>query len=308
MKNKSRIKIAIVGATGLVGRMFAKVLTERKIEAEYILFNRTGGACVEILGRTYLTNALTEDNVRLFGSCDFALFSAGSETSKAFAPLFAEMGAIVIDNSSAFRRDPTKLLIIPECNGAALKKVKPKTIISNPNCTTIGSLVALKPLDDVFKLESVVYSSYQAISGAGGKAMLAFQNGTHAVINNVIPYIDGEEEKMAHETRKILGRENISVVATCIRVPVPNCHTVAIHATFKKPITVEAVKEVLKKSAGVVLLADDILPSPIVAEGRDEVFVGRIRIVENTLCFITASDNIRKGAATNAVQIMQKML
>jgi aspartate-semialdehyde dehydrogenase len=308
MKNKARVRIAIVGCTGLVGRMFARVLSERKIEAEYILFNRSGGSMVEILGRTYVTNPLTVDNVNLFGACDFALFSAGSEVSKAFAPLFAEKGAIVIDNSSAFRRDAKKLLVIPECNGELLKNVLPGAIISNPNCTTIGSLPALKPLDDAFKLESVVYSSYQAISGAGGKAMLAFQNGTHAVINNVIPFIDGEEEKMAHETRKILGHSDISVVATCMRVSVPNCHTVAVHAKFKTTPTVEQVKTILSKASGVVLLNDDELPSPIVANDHDEVFVGRVRVVENTVCFVTASDNIRKGAATNAVQILQKLI
>ena len=312
----------------MVGRMFARVLTERKIRARYILFNRAGGADVEIGGKLYKTNALNEHNVRAKGAYDYALFSAGADVSRQFAPLFAKLGAVVIDNSSAWRRDVNVPLVIPECNIASAIDHENNTrngsqphgrIIANPNCTTIGSLPALKPLDDEYGLKRVVYASYQAISGAGANPKFLYP-----IDNNVIPYIAGEEEKMAHETNKILrgvcdkhgffagGAGRIEVSATCIRVPVKNCHTVAIHAEFSMPVNIDRVREILSRASGVVLLPEGDLPMPIVANGHDEIFVGRVRIPDGfggcAVDMVTASDNIRKGAATNAVQILQKLL
>ncbi|MDR0462111.1 MAG: aspartate-semialdehyde dehydrogenase [Christensenellaceae bacterium] len=307
-KNAKRLSIAIVGATGNVGRTFCKVLTEEKIIADYIPFNTKGGAVVEINGKAYMTQALTHESAQAT-KVDYALFSVGADLAREYAPIFAKNGVIVIDNSSAFRRDPDKALIIPECNANVIRGAKAGTIIANPNCTTIGSLVALKPLDDAFKLKRVIYSSYQAISGAGNSPQFAYP-----IENNVIPYIDGEEEKMVFETNKILGRtadNQIGVTATCVRVPVANCHTIVINATFEKPLTIEKVKKLLVKAPGLVLLPDDQLPMPVVANDRNEVFTGRVRLdasCPNTINLITASDNIRKGAATNAIQIMQYLM
>jgi aspartate-semialdehyde dehydrogenase len=193
---------------------------------------------------------------------------------------------------------------VPECNGELLKDVTSGAIIANPNCTTIGAMVALKPLDDAFVLKRVVYSTYQAISGAGANPKFAYP-----IENNVITWIDGEEEKMVFETRKILGRE-VGVAATCIRVPIANCHTIAINAEFERPVDLLQAKVILKNASGVVFL-DDELPMPILANGRNEVFVGRLRVDEsrpNTLNLISVSDNIRKGAATNAVQILRCLM
>jgi len=295
-----------------VGRMFATVLTEENFDADYVLFNRAGGEVVEICGKKYTTKPLNVMTVTA-QKFDFALFSAGAEVSKTYAEIFANNGAIVIDNSSAWRRDPAFPLVIPECNidvaKEYVKKVKKDGrggIIANPNCTTIGSLVALKPLDDAFKLKKVIYASYQAISGAGANPKFAYP-----IENNVIPYISGEEEKMVHETRKILGRDDIAVSATCIRVPVKNCHTVAIHAEFEQKPDMETVKRVMSNAMGLVLLPEGELPMPIIANGRNEVFAGRVRISDtfkNTICLVTASDNIRKGASTNAVQILKALI
>lgn len=299
------IKIAIIGATGLVGRTFAKVLTEEKIEADYVLFNRAGGTEIEIYGKKYMTQALSEEAARQ-SKPDYTFFCAGAEVSKKYVPIMAGTGSIVIDNSSAFRRAPEIPLVIPECNPKMLKKVKRGGIVANPNCSTIGALVALKPLDDKFKLKRIIYSTYQAISGAGANPKFAYP-----IENNLIPFINGEEEKMVFETRKILGRTDIGVSATCIRVPVKNCHTVSINAEFEKPLTVEKARKILSKAPGVVLLPENELPMPIIANDLNEVFIGRIRADDshpNTINLITVSDNIRKGAATNAVQILKCLM
>ena len=294
-----RPTIAVVGATGLVGRTFLKVLTERAIEADYILFNREGGAELAVCGRVCTTVALTAENVRA-RRYDFALFSAGSAVAAEFAPIFVECGAVVIDNSSCFRRDADKELVVPEVNMGAVKNRG--GIISNPNCTTIGAMVALKPLDDAFGLRSVVYSTYQAISGAGARPKFAWP-----IADNVIPYIDGEEAKMEFETQKILGHA-VTVWATCIRVPVRNCHTITIHAEFEGMVDEAGVREALGNGRGVVMLDDGRLPMPILVDGRDEVFVGRVRARGHIVDMVICLDNIRKGAATNAVQIMQEIM
>jgi len=301
---ENAIKIAIVGATGLVGRTLCRVLTEENIEAQYIPFNTKGGAVVEICGKNYMTRPLNHDTVATT-QADFVFICVEKELSLEFSPIFAQNGAIVIDNSSAYRRDPEKFLIVPECNGKLVKGAKPQ-IIANPNCSTIGAMVALKPLDDAFKLKRVVYSTYQAISGAGANPKFAYP-----IDNNVITFIDGEEEKMVHETRKILGRPDIGVTATAVRVPIANCHTISINAEFERPVKMDKVKKILSRAPGLVLLPDGELPMPIIANDRNEVFVGRIRIDDSrpsALNLITVSDNIRKGAATNAYQIMKAIL
>ena len=298
------IKIAIVGATGLVGRTFAKVLTEENIKAEYILFNTKGGAVVEIGGHPYMTRALTPESAAAV-KVDFALFAVDKDLAVEYAPIFANNGSIVIDNSNAFRRDKDIPLVIPECNPKTIRRFK-QGIIANPNCTTIGALVALKPLDDAFKLNRVVFSTYQAISGAGNNPRFSYP-----IENNVITHIEGEEEKMVFETRKILARQDIAVSATCVRVPIANCHTISINAAFEKPMTIDKVKKILSRAPGLVLLPDYQLPMPMTANDKNQVFVGRVRIDEshpNTINLISVSDNIRKGAATNAVQIMQLLL
>jgi len=300
IKKSSRVKIAIVGATGLVGRTIAKVLTEQNTKAEYFLYNRSGGVSIYINGQGYTTIALTEKNIKA-NKVDYALFSAGGEISKEFAPMFVEMGAIVVDNSSAFRRDENVALIVPECG------FRKTPIIANPNCTTIGAVVALKPLDDVFGLKRVTYSTYQAISGAGANPKFLYP-----IDNNVIPYIDGEEEKMMFETNKILRGDGhnggIEVFATCIRVPVVNCHTISIHAEFERELTQLEVYEILYKARGVVVCGDNELPMPLFANDKDSVFVGRIRAKGKSVDMVVCLDNIRKGAATNAVQILNSLL
>ncbi|MCL2229009.1 MAG: aspartate-semialdehyde dehydrogenase [Firmicutes bacterium] len=304
-KNARKPRVAIVGATGLVGRAFARVLTERNINAEYILFNTKGGAEVEICGQTLVTLALTEDSARAT-KVDYALFSAGGDVSLKYSPIFASNGAVVIDNSSAFRRDADKILCVPECNAGELALIKDSAIIANPNCTTIAAVVALKPLDDAFTLTRVVYSTYQAISGAGDNPQFKYP-----IENNVITHIDGEEEKMVFETRKILGRENIGVSSTCIRVPVKNCHTISINAEFPKPVDIEVAKNLLRTAPGVVFLEEGVLPMPINADNKDEVFVGRLRVDEsrpNAINMVVVADNVRKGAATNAVQILECLI
>jgi len=306
-KTISDLRIAIVGATGLVGRTAIKVLTEEKIDAELILFNSTGGVQIEINGENHITHALNEATVKEV-KIDYVLFCAEKELSEKFSPMFAKQGSIVIDNSSAFRRDPRVPLVVPECNFGEISNSH--KIIANPNCTTIGAMVALKPLDDKYKLKRVVFSTYQAISGAGANPKFA-----HPIENNVITHIDGEEDKMQFETNKILRNNDpknaIGVAATCVRVPVANCHTISINAEFHNAIDIDEIKKILSTAPRAILLPDDQLPMPIIANDRNEVFIGRIRKDEsqpNTINLICTSDNIRKGAATNAVQILQRLI
>lgn len=326
-----KFNIAVVGATGMVGRKFLEVLAEKNLPVEnYYLFAsaRSAGKQIDFMGKPHTIIELAEENI-IGKNIDIALFSAGGDTSKQFAPIFAKHGILVIDNSSAWRRDPDVPLVVPECNANAI--LNHKNIIANPNCSTIQAMVVLKPLHQAFKIKRVIYSTYQAVSGAGVKGFNDLKNGIegiaptnfpYPIFGNCIPHIDvfldngytKEEDKMIFETKKILEDQSIKVTATCVRVPVYYGHSESINLEFEKPCTVEQVKEVLSKAEGVVIQddgANKIYPMPLLAENRNEVFVGRIRkddTVENGINLWCVADNIRKGAATNAVQIAEKAI
>ena len=327
----SRIKIAVVGATGMVGRMFLRVLEERGIEADYTLFAsaRSAGSQLTFFGKEHTVHELTEDSFAGQGF-RYALFSAGSSISERFAPLAAKAGAIVIDNSSCWRMNPDVPLVVPEVNPEALNSI-PLGIVANPNCSTIQAVVPLKALDDAYGIKRIVYSTYQAVSGAGQKGYQDLEDGLcgalpkkfpHPIANNCIPHIDvflpngntKEEQKMIDETRKILNRPNLRVTATCVRVPVFHGHSESINVELNKPYEVEDVKALFARTEGVIVRddpANNVYPMPIDAAGTDPVYVGRIRrdeSAENGLNFWCVADNIRKGAATNAVQILQELL
>lgn len=327
MKN---YKLAIVGATGLVGRTALKVLEEKNFpNFEYKLFcsKKSAGTKVKFMEKEYIANELTENSFD--EGFNFAIFSAGGETSKKFAPIAASKGCIVIDNSSAFRMDKNVPLVVPEVNPDDI--FWNTGIIANPNCSTIQAVVALKPLDDKYKIKRIIYSTYQAVSGAGVNALedLHSQAGynnlkkfSHPIYNNCLPHIDvfmddgytKEEHKMINETKKILGNENLKITATTVRVPIENCHGESINIEFEKDFNLDDVKQLLKNSKGIVLYDDitkDIYPIATVANGTDNVYVGRLRrdfSQPNTLNMWCVADNIRKGAASNAIQIMQKII
>ena len=326
-----KYNVAVVGATGMVGRKFLEVLSEKNLPVEnYYLFAsaRSAGKQIDFMGKPHTVIELAEKNI-VDKKIDIALFSAGGDTSKEFAPIFAKHGILVIDNSSAWRRDENVPLVVPECNANAI--LNHKNIIANPNCSTIQAMVVLKPLHDAFKIKRVIYSTYQAVSGAGVKGYNDLKNGIegiaptnfpYPIFGNCIPHIDvfldngytKEEDKMIFETKKILEDQSIKVTATCVRVPVYYGHSESINLEFEKPCTVEQVKEVLSKAEGVVIQDDPqnkVYPMALTAENKNEVFVGRIRkdfTVENGINLWCVADNIRKGAATNAVQIAEKAI
>ncbi len=326
-----KYNIAVVGATGMVGRKFLEVLSERKLPAQnYYLFAsaKSAGSKIEFMGKEHTIIELKEENV-VDKKIDIALFSAGGDVSKEFAPIFAKHGALVIDNSSAWRRDPEVPLVVPECNANDI--LNHKNIIANPNCSTIQAMVVLKPLQKAFGLKRVIYSTYQAVSGAGVKGFNDLKGGIcgekpqkfpYPIFGNCLPHIDvfldngytKEEDKMIFETKKILGDQKIKVTATCVRVPVYYGHSESINIEFKKRCSLEDVKEVLSKAEGVVIQDDPknlIYPMALTAENKDEVFVGRIRLddtVKSGVNIWVVADNIRKGAATNAVQIAEKAI
>ena len=303
-------KIAVVGVTGLVGQMMLQVLQERQIEAEYFLFASSHhvGEKITVNGDEYVVEVLTETRVAEI-KADFALFAAGAEVAQVWAPRFVAAGTTVIDNSSYYRMQPDVPLVVPEIN---LMTIKNHKLIANPNCSTIGAVVALAPLDRVFKIKRIVYSTYQAISGAGRNPKFKYP-----IENNVLPDIDvrlpdgntKEETKMIHETRKILGRTEIAISATAVRVPVANCHCISVNVEFCRRLNLERVKQILSQASGVVYCDDYAVPTEV--SGHDEVYVGRVRLdtsKPNTLNMWIVSDNLRKGAATNAVQIMESLL
>lgn len=327
-----KINVAVVGATGMVGSKFLKVLTERKLPVEnYYLFAsaKSAGKEIDFMGKKHTVIELKEENIA-DKKIDIALFSAGGETSKAFAPVFAKHGTLVIDNSNAWRRDEDVPLVVPECNPDALRN-HPKNIIANPNCSTIQAVVALKPLHDAFKIKRIVYSTYQAVSGAGVKGYEDLKNGItgaepqkfpYPIFGNCIPHIDvflengytREEDKMIFETKKIFNDWDLKITATTVRVPVYYGHSESINVEFCKPCTAEEVRAVLEKAPGVVVQDDpahNVYPMAVTAEDKDEVFVGRIRkddTVDSGVNLWVVADNIRKGAATNAVQIAEKVI
>ncbi len=323
--------IAVVGATGMVGRKFLEVLTERQLPANnYYLFasSRSAGSVIDFMGKPHTVIELNEENIKAH-KVDIALFSAGGDVSKQFAPVFAKCGALVIDNSNAWRRDPQVPLVVPECNPRDI--MWHKNIIANPNCSTIQAVVALQPLHKAFGIKRIIYSTYQAVSGAGVKGFNDLKGGIcgeapqkfpYPIFGNCLPHIDvflengytREEDKMIFETKKILGDQDIKITATCVRVPVYYGHSESVNVEFYKPCTVEQVKEVLQNAPGIVVQDDAknlVYPMPVTAENKDEVFVGRIRkddTVESGVNLWIVADNIRKGAATNAVQIAEKAI
>ena len=328
MKN---YKLAVVGATGVVGRTFLKVLEEKKLPiSKYVLFasSRSAGKKINFMGEEYIVQELTEHSFD--AGFDFAVFSAGGDTSKKFSPIAASHGCIVVDNSSAFRMDKDVPLVVPEVNPEEIKNNK--GIIANPNCSTIQAVVALKPLDDKYKIKRIVYSTYQAVSGAGSKGISDLENGIEhfssnknlmdIVSENCLPHIDvfldngytKEEEKMINETRKILKNPNLKITATTVRVPVFNSHSEAINVEFEKDFDLEDLKSTLKQSPGIVVQDDvnnNVYPLASLANNHDEVFVGRIRrdySVDSGVNLWVVADNIRKGAASNAVQIVEKLI
>ena len=323
-------KLAIVGSTGLVGRTALKVLEERNFpNFEYKLFcsKKSAGSIMKFFGKDYIAEELTENSFD--EGFDFAIFSAGGETAKKFAPIAASKGCIVIDNSSAFRMNDDVPLVVPEVNPEDIKLNH--GIIANPNCSTIQAVVPLKPLDNKYKIKRIIYSTYQAVSGAGKNGLEDLLNKSqkddlkkfpHPIYNNCLPHIDvfmddgytKEEHKMINETRKILGRQDIKITATTVRVPVENCHGESINVEFEHDFDIEDVRNILKNSDGIELYDDpknNIYPLATIANGSNKVYIGRLRkdfSQENTLNMWCVADNVRKGAATNAVQIVEKLI
>lgn len=326
-----RYNVAVVGATGMVGTKFLQVLSEKKLPVDnYYLFAsaKSAGKKVEFLGKEYTIIELKEENI-VDKKIDYALFSAGGGVSKEYAPIFASHGAVVIDNSSQWRTDPNVPLVVPEVNAEAAKNHH--GIIANPNCSTIQAMLPLKALHDKYKIKRIIYSTYQAVSGAGvaGYNDLVTQakegetkKFPYPIFGNVIPQIDvflpngytKEEEKMIFETKKILNDYDLKVTATTVRVPVRHGHSESINIEFFNPCTLEGIKDAIRNMKDVVLVDDiekGLYPMPIYAEDKDEVFVGRVRIdptVESGCNIWVVADNIRKGAATNAVQIMEYLM
>lgn len=325
-----KINLAVVGATGMVGRTFLKVLEERNLPIEnfYVIASaKSAGTNLTFNGKEYIVEELTENSFDK--PIDIALFSAGASTSLKFAPIAASKGCVVIDNSSAWRMDPEVPLVVPEVNPHDIKWNK--GIIANPNCSTIQAVVALNPLHKKYKIKRIVYSTYQAVSGAGMGGYQDLENGLkgeapkkfpHPIAGNCLPHIDvflengytKEEEKMINETRKIMGDSSLKITATTVRVPVFNSHSESINVEFENQFELGELIELLKSAPGIIIQDDiqnNVYPMPINASGHDEVFVGRIRrdfSVESGVNFWVVADNIRKGAATNTVQIAKLLI
>ena len=323
-------KLAIVGATGLVGRTALKVLEEKNWpNFEYTLFasSKSAGQTLTFFGKEYTIRELTESSFD--EKFDFAIFSAGGEVSKKYAPIAARSGCIVIDNSSYFRMDEDVPLVVPEVN---IEDAKFNNgIIANPNCSTIQAVLPLKALDDKYHIKRIVYSTYQAVSGAGKRGLEDLENVdnskplqkfAHPIYNNCLPHIDvfldsgytKEEMKMINETRKILHRPDLKITATTVRVPVSNSHSESINVEFEKDFEMEELLETLKNFPNIILQNDfknNSYPMPINATGHDEVFVGRVRrddSVKSGVNLWVVADNVRKGAASNAIQIIEKLI
>ncbi|MGH2569482.1 MAG: aspartate-semialdehyde dehydrogenase [Bacteroidota bacterium] len=322
--------VAVVGATGLVGRAMVKVLEERNFPLNRLVLlasERSVGKEVTYNGKPLPVHKLQPER---FKHIEFALFSAAGTISKEFAPLAVSQGAVVIDNSSAFRMDEKVPLVVPEVNRRQL--FKHKGIIANPNCATIQLVMVLKPLHDLFKAKRVVVSTYQSVTGAGKIAVDQLQDELahrvpsarkfpHPIAYNCLPHIDmfyddgysKEEFKIMNETKKIMG-EQIKVTATAVRVPTLGGHSESVNIEFEKKCSADDVRAVLEKAPGVVVLdfpQDNVYPMPILAQDKDEVFVGRIRKDETVPSGVNlwiVTDNIRKGAATNAVQIAEALV
>lgn len=325
-----KFKLAIVGATGLVGRSVIQVLEEKKLPIEsYGLFasKKSAGTKFSILGKEYVVQELTENSFD--EGFDFAIFSAGGETAKKFAPIASQKGCIVVDNSSYFRMHDDVPLVVPEVNME--DAFTHHGIIANPNCSTIQAMLPLKALDNKYHIKRVVYSTYQAVSGAGKDALCDLENTDnkeplkkfpYPIYNNCLPHIDvfmengytKEEIKMINETRKILHRPDLKVTATTVRVPVRNSHSESINVEFEKDFEMKDLLATLQSFPNLILQDDpstNLYPMAIHATGHDEVFVGRVRrddSVPSGINLWVVADNIRKGAASNAIQIVENLI
>lgn len=325
-----KISLAVVGVTGMVGRTFLKVLEEKNLPIDkFYAFasKKSAGSQITFNGKQYVVEELKEDSFDR--GIDIALFSAGGETSRIYSPIAAKKGCIVIDNSSYFRMDSSVPLVVPEVNPEDIKNNK--GIIANPNCSTIQAVVALKPLHDKYKIKRIVYSTYQAVSGAGRAGVVDLQNGLkgqkpsmflHPIANNCIPHIDNfldtgytkEEMKMINETKKILHDDSLKITATTVRVPVENSHSESINVEFYNDFDLTELVSDIEKMEGVVVLNDfknAQYPLATIANDTDEVYVGRIRRDESVdfgINMFVVADNIRKGAASNAVQIAEYII
>jgi len=324
------MKIAIVGATGMVGNVMLEVLAERKIKFDNLILvasERSVGKKVSFQGKTYSVIGLSE---ALNLKPDIALFSAGAETSLNWAPKFVDKGTTVIDNSSAWRMNPKIKLIVPEINSSIL--TSDDKIIANPNCSTIQLVMVLNPLHNNFNIQRVVISTYQSVTGTGVKALNQLENEyqnksgemayPYPIHQNAIPHCDifldnnytKEEMKLINETHKILNDDKIGISPTAIRIPVIGGHSESVNIEFKKDFQINEIKEILNNTKGIIVKDNpetNIYPMPIYAKGKDEVFVGRIRTDHSKLNSINlwiVSDNLRKGAATNTVQIAEYLI
>jgi len=335
LKKKNKYAVAVVGATGAVGREMVSILEERKFPvAELVLLasERTEGERIEFNNKNWTVKKLGKDS---FIGVDIALFSAGSEQSLKYAPIAVAAGTVVIDNSSAFRMDPKVPLVIPEVNAHVI--VKHSGIIANPNCSTIGLLMALKPIHDAAKVKRVVVTTFQSVSGTGKEAIDELAGQTVALLNfkdietkvypyqiafNCIPHIDSflengytrEEMKMVNETNKIMDDDTIRLTATTVRVPVFRCHAESVNIETEKKLSANEARAILSKMPGVIVYDDpsrSIYPLQLDVSGKDETYVGRVRedeTIKNGLNLWIVVDNVRKGAALNAVQIAEHLL
>lgn len=324
------IKCAIVGATGLVGQKFLEILEEKKLPIdEYVLFasEHSEGKKIFFLNKEYTIRKLDEHSFD--ENFNYALFSAGGTISKKYAKIASEHNTIVIDNSSTFRMNDDVPLIIPEVNFEDIKKYK-SNIIANPNCSTIQAVVAISPIHKKYNIKRIIYSTYQAVSGAGQKGIDDYYNTSnnkktskfpYPIYNNCLPQIDSflengytkEEEKMINETNKILN-SNIAITSTCVRVPVINCHGESINIETENEFDINDIKRLLANSPSIALLDEPerlIYPINTFVNNKDHVFIGRVRrdfSIKNGLNMWVVADNVRKGAATNAVQILEKLI
>jgi aspartate-semialdehyde dehydrogenase len=331
-----KYNVAVVGATGVVGQEMLKVLEERNFPVNKILplaSSRTAGTKVEFQGKEVMVQELKADS---FQDIQIALFSAGAAVSEKFAPIAAKAGAVVIDNTSFFRMDPQVPLVVPEINAKEVRN-RPKGIIANPNCSTAQMVVALKPIYDTVGIKRLVISTYQSVSGTGKEAIEELHEQVlniiqmkpvkpkvypHQIAFNVLPHIDSfldngytkEEIKMVNETKKIFGDDSIRVTATACRVPVFYCHSECVNIETKKKITAEEVRKLLSKAENVKVLDDpknNVYPLAVNCVGQNDTFVGRIRediSIDNGIEMFIVSDNLRKGAAFNAVQIAEEVI
>lgn len=321
-----KYNLAVVGATGLVGSTIIEILEERKFPVENIYFlasKRSAGLKINFQNKEYVLEELNEKSFDK--DIDIALFAAGGAISEKYGKLAASKGIKVVDNSSLFRMDKEIPLVVPEVNGDVIKDTD--NIIANPNCTTIQAVVALKPLHDKFKIKRIVYSTYQAVSGSGLAGLKDLEEGNvecyaHQIQANALPHVDSflengytkEEIKMVDETRKILEDENMRITTTCVRIPVKYAHSLSINLEFEKEFEIEEIFEILKNAPGVIVkddLAENVYPMAIDAAGSDGVYVGRIRrdfSLDSGINLWVVADNVRKGAALNAVQIAEKLI